>query len=329
MHRRLTIETRDAVTPLLLMALQGADVGLAVKDSAGSYLYLNGLPDYFPQPDPAEATDEALFGEDWLSEMTASQKEVLESADEKTIELSRTTNNHYQICECTVMSYQIAGLPPAIVMTFKDLTAERKREDTLKALLRELSHRTKNLLAIIQSVASQTARGSSDLDTFLHKFRGRVSALSSAQDIVTASNWRGADFKELAERQFAKYIDDAEDSRISVAGDDVVLSPNGATHIGLALHELITNSFSFGALSQENGNVLLTCNRVASGDGEKVRIRWDEAIPGGTGQNGEDQTPKFGSTVLERVVPAAIAGKADYEIKSERVVYNLEFAAGL
>ena len=327
MHRRLTIETRDAVTPLLLLALQGAQVGLAVKDGAGSFLYLNGLPEYFPQLDPPKAKDEELFGEDWLPLMAEAQAEVLESGTEKSIELSRTSNNRYQICECTVMSYQIAGSPPAIVMTFKDLTAERKREDTLKALLRELSHRTKNLLAIIQSVALQTARNSGDLDTFLDKFRGRVAALSSAQDIVTDSNWRGAGFRELARRQFAKYVEDGKDPRVAIEGTDCFLSPNGATHIGLALHELITNSVSFGALSQSDGDIQVVCEQMNSGDGSKIRIVWNERIPNGAGRERNGSARHFGSTVLERVVPAAIDGDANYEIKPEQVVYNLVFAS--
>lgn len=329
MHRRLTIETRDAVTPLLLLALQGAQLGLAVKDSAGSYLYLNGLPDYFPQLDPSKATDEELFGEDWLARFAAVQAEVLETGEEQTIELSRTTNNQYQICDCTVMSYQISGAPPAIVMTFKDLTADRKREDTLKALLRELSHRTKNLLAIIQSVALQTARNSGDLDTFLEKFRGRVAALSSAQDIVTDSNWRGAGFRELARRQFAKYVEDGRDPRVTIEGTDFLLSPNGATHIGLALHELITNSISFGALSQSDGDIKIVSEQMNSGNEDKIRIVWNETIPDGAGSqelNGSQR--RFGSTVLERVVPTAIGADASYQIKPEQVVYSLVFVAG-
>ena len=327
MHRRLTIETRDAVTPLLLLALQGAQVGLAVKDGSGKYLYLNGLPEYFPQLDPAEARDEVLFGEDWLPRMTAAQQEAVRDGIEQSFELSRTTNSQYEICECTVMPYQIAGAPTAILMTFKDLTAERKREDTLKALLRELSHRTKNLLAIIQSIALQTARNSSDLDTFLNKFRGRVAALSSAQDIVTASNWRGAEFKELAVQQFARYVEDGKDPRVAIEGDDCLLSPNGATHIGLALHELIANSFSFGALSKRDGDVRVACKRIKAGTVEKFQIVWDETIPAGSGRQQNSSTRHFGSTVLERVVPTAIDAKAVYEISPQQVFYRLVFNA--
>ena len=93
-------------------------------------------------------------------------------------------------------------------------------------------------LTIVQSIASQTAYNSSGLDDFVSKFRGRLAALSASQDLVTESNWRGASFKQLATLQFMRYVEKG-DSRVKVLGDDPILSPNGATHVGLALHELI------------------------------------------------------------------------------------------
>ncbi len=80
-----------------------------------------------------------------------------------------------------------------IIGTSLEITEQKRREDTLKTLLREVSHRSKNLLAIIQSLASQTARHSLTVPEFLIRFRGRIQSLSSSQDIVTDTDWRGAD----------------------------------------------------------------------------------------------------------------------------------------
>lgn len=322
---RLTHETRGALAPLLLLALKSAEVGVVVKAQDGSYLYASGLPDYFPSIVLPGATDADLFEGDWLDQIVEAQEEVLNTGRQVVLELARNTNTQYWTCECTVQRYESAGMRPAILITFVDLTNERKREDTLRALLREVSHRSKNLLAIVQSIASQTARTSDDLGFFLTKFRGRLAALSSAQDLVTDSNWRGANFRELAKQQFLRYVETG-DQRISVVGDDVILSPNGATHIGLALHELITNSVAFGALSNRSGKVQLSC---AGDDEGAFTVIWDEDTGTVPDRTFSEDMPvngkKFGSTVLERVVPSALEGKADYDIAAHHVIYRLNF----
>ncbi|MBW3097282.1 PAS domain-containing sensor histidine kinase [Pseudohoeflea coraliihabitans] len=308
------------------MALNNAQVGVVVKAEDGSYLYASGLPEYFPSIDLSEASDESLFADDWLKLMQEGQRQVLATGKRSVVELVRTTNSQYCACECTIERYEADGLAPAILITFVDLTPERKREDALKALLREVSHRSKNLLAIVQSIAAQTARTSEGLDFFLTKFRGRLAALSSAQDLVTESNWRGAQFKSLAQHQFMRYIEKG-DRRVSITGEDVLLSPNGATHVGLALHELITNSVAFGALSNKAGTLALDCKRLEDG---RYVISWEERTGLAKTPLAKEETDvasrkQFGSTVLERVVPSALEGDADYDIEPHFVSYQLEF----
>ena len=81
---------------------------------------------------------------------------------------------------------------------------QRRREQTLTTLLREVSHRSKNLLAIIQSIATQTGRYSDGIADFLTRFRGRLQSLASSQDLVTSSNWRGAALRELVSGQVGR-----------------------------------------------------------------------------------------------------------------------------
>src|SRR5690606_33607916 len=111
-----------------------------------------------------------------------------------------------------------------------------------------------NLLAVIQSIASQTGRHADSIDQFLTRFRGRVQSMASSQDLVTSSNWRGAMLRELIHGQVAKYSDEPARS-VRFKGHDVQLFPNAALHVGLAMHELIVNSVSFGALSKPRGQV--------------------------------------------------------------------------
>lgn len=320
MPESLSSSTRIAIVPLLLAGLRHAKVGLALKDAGGRYIYLAGLPEYFPLMPAAEATDERLFGRDVAVELAEAQRLALSTGEPTNIEIRGFHEDARGLCECTVHRYVVDDGTPALLMTFVDMTEERRREDALRALLRELSHRSKNMLAIVQSIAAKTARTVDRPEDFLPKFRGRIAALSSAQDLVTDSNWRGARFHDLARAQFRRYVEDG-DGRISVVGANPVLSPNQVTHLALAIHELIANSVASGALSREHGQVMLECAHEGS---DRLRIEWTEKP--GTGELAEHGPEKrFGSAVLERIVPTAVNGRAEYRLDSQSVSYRIDF----
>ena len=197
---------------------------------------------------------------------------------------------------------EIAGL----VTTMVEVTDRKRREQTLRTLLREVSHRSKNLLAIIQSIATQTGRTASGIDSFLDRFRGRLHSLASSQDLVTSSNWRGAMLSELVEGQVGRFRED-DDGSVRFEGVDVHLNPNAALHIGLALHELVVNSMSHGALSRPSGRVDLTSGlEERDEDGSPFLIlTWTERTTVADGTPGER---RFGSVALERVVPLSLDG---------------------
>jgi len=212
------------------------------------------------------------------------------------------------------------GRPQGIVTTIRDMTQEKQREQTLRTLLREVSHRSKNLLAIIQSIATQTGRHAATIGGFMERFRGRIQSLAASQDLVTSSNWRGADLRELVSGQVARFSTDPE-RQIEVTGYNPYLNPNAALHIGLALHELSVNSVSYGALANPQGKVVVHAELVdGSHDDRELAIEWREDSP-----NATDFVPikRFGTTALERVVPASLNGRASLEISGGRVNYRL------
>jgi two-component sensor histidine kinase len=207
-----------------------------------------------------------------------------------------------------------------VVTTLVETTGHKQREQTLRTLLREVSHRSKNLLAVIQSIATQTGRYSGSIDVFLNRFRGRLQSLASSQDLVTSSNWRGARLSELIDGQAARYCEDTAYS-IRLEGIDPHLTPNAALHIGLALHELIVNSMSHGALSHPNGYVDLVARMGRDDEGRReCVIVWTEKA-----RQGEEEAPekRFGSVALERVVPASLDGTARLAIADGSVEYRL------
>lgn len=212
------------------------------------------------------------------------------------------------------------GSVDSIITTIVDITEQKHREQTLRTLLREVSHRSKNLLAIILSIATQTGRYSGSIEVFLERFRGRIQSLASSQDLVTSSNWRGAMLSDLIEGQVARYRGNGDDG-VWQDGVDVYLNPNAALHIGLALHELVVNSMSHGALAKPHGRVQLTTSLTRNGDGDQsLTLVWRER----TAAAGMNDEKRFGSVALERVVPVSLDGKATFRIDGDLMEYRLE-----
>jgi two-component sensor histidine kinase len=217
------------------------------------------------------------------------------------------------------------GVVQGVVTTMVETTEQKRREQTLKTLLREVSHRSKNLLAIIQSIATQTGRYSDSIGEFLTRFRGRLQSLASSQDLVTSSNWRGAALRELVFGQVGRYGADPIRS-LRFQGANPYLNPNAALHIGLAMHELAVNSVSYGALSRTDGFVEVTADLTAASAGEPaLSLTWAEVI--GVNDNRRSEK-RFGSVALERVVPTSLNGSATLEITGDRLEYRLVVPRG-
>jgi two-component sensor histidine kinase len=213
-----------------------------------------------------------------------------------------------------------------IATTAVETSEQKRREQTLRVLLREVSHRSRNLLAIIQSIATQTGRYSSTVEEFLARFRGRLQSLASSQDLVTSSNWRGADLGDLVLEQVSRYSSTPE-TAVHMEGERPWLNPNAALHVGLALHELVANSVSYGALSHPGGSVTLATHLEPDAAGQaSLLMSWHEEIgrpaPDGLARK------RFGSVALERVVPASLNGSASLEIENGMLDYKLVIPFG-
>jgi PAS domain S-box-containing protein len=136
-----------------------------------------------------------------------------------------------------------------------DVTQRKDAEEHSKLLLREVNHRAKNLLAVVQAIARQTAQD--DATTFAERFSARLVALGASQELLVESDWRGVDLNRLIRSQSA-HIDDVVGPRIVLSGPRLCVLPAASQTLGMALHELATNAAKYGALSVPNGTVRIT-----------------------------------------------------------------------
>jgi two-component sensor histidine kinase len=180
---------------------------------------------------------------------------------------------------------------------------EREANETqLRLVLRELTHRSKNLLAVINAIARQTAARTTSVDEFLKRFGARLQAIGSSHDLLVADDWHGASLRMLVEQQLEAHAD-RFGARIAIEGDDVMLKPEAVHNLGLALHELTVNAEKFGSLSDPEGEIRIRWNFF--GDAAKLKLVWQEK--GGPAVE-PPQRSGFGRAMIENVVGQALEG---------------------
>jgi PAS domain S-box-containing protein len=155
-----------------------------------------------------------------------------------------------------------------------DITERKEAEQRQQLLIRELHHRVKNTLAMVQAMATQTLGQTRNPADFVSSFSGRVQALAWAHALLTQSTWRGADVLELVRDQLL--LGSSEDERIACSGPSLMLEPQPALHLALALHELGTNARKHGALSVRAGRLSVSW-KVQSNGGRKLLLSWRES----------------------------------------------------
>lgn len=186
-------------------------------------------------------------------------------------------------------------------------------EDQLRLLLRELTHRSKNLLAVINAIARQTASRTGSVDDFLDRFSARLHAIGISHDLLIADNWQGASLRMLVEQQLDAHADHFG-GRIAIEGEDVMLKPEAVHHLGLALHELTANAEKYGALSNERGQILIQWR--FGDDATELKLIWLER--GGPAVSPPERSG-FGRAMIEDVVGKALAGDVTLSFPPEGV----------
>ncbi len=184
-----------------------------------------------------------------------------------------------------------------------DITERKRSEQHRQTLLRELSHRVKNTLAVIQSLARQTGARSASVPEFQASLQGRITALAAANDLLIASGWRTAQLEGIVRLAVRAHMAREEDQlRLSVP--DVMLPPELAQDLVLVLHELGTNAQKYGALSRERGQVAIEGSLSPGG----LRLQWRES--GGPPVSIPEKSG-FGSTLLDALIRGRHRGEVD------------------
>ena len=205
----------------------------------------------------------------------------------------------------------------SMVGTAQDITERKEREEKEHLLMREINHRAKNMLSVVDAIAHQTATRTPEV--FVERFSERIQSLSANQDLLIRSEWHGVEIEDLVCAQLAPFAD-LIGSRIVMRGPKSRLNAVAAQAIGLALHELTTNAGKYGALSKDTGLLHIGWWTEA----ETFKMNWTE-------HDGPAVSPPlrrgFGTVVMKEMAERSVGGKVDLEYAPSGVTWRLNCPA--
>lgn len=192
-----------------------------------------------------------------------------------------------------------------------DITERKQAEERQNLLAREVDHRAKNALALAQSIVRLT-RGE-NVKTYIRSVEGRINALARVHTVLSLSSWQGAEIRKLVDEELAPY---STGEQIKLSGSEIQLQPATAQTVALALHELVTNSAKYGALSTLSGRLSVSWEE----QDELLEIMWIET---GGPQVEKPITRGFGTRSVIASIESQLGGRAEFDWRPEGLICRL------
>lgn len=209
----------------------------------------------------------------------------------------------------------------------RDITAAKENERRIRVLMREVNHRVKNQFAVLLAMVRETGRRTSDPAEFEARIRDRIVSLARSHDLLVDAEWSGARLLSVVKEHLGPF---PHEEKVALAGPDLLLHANAVQNIGMAVHELGTNSTKYGALAKDDGRIDVTWDVHLSATGEQeFRLIWDEKTPSDAGEPAEVVPTKgFGNVVLLRVTPRSLGGASTLDRRPGHVIWSLTAPLG-
>jgi len=267
----------------------------------GQYRIFGVTPDNFAvTPENVRAL---LYPEDWERVRAAAETVLAGGQVEETEFRVRRPDGEIRWCLGTAAA-TVDGQNQVVRISgvTADITDRKKAEERQALLAREVDHRAKNALALVQAIVRMTRAGS--IEAYTAAVEGRIKALSRVHTVLSQSRWEGADLAGLVAEEFAPYRTSDQD-RVQASGPGVVLQPAAAQTLALVLHELVTNAAKYGALSSLPGKVKLAWQS----DGNNIEFTWTESGGPATSKPG---VVGFGTRIVLASIERQLGGKVAF-----------------
>jgi two-component system CheB/CheR fusion protein len=213
------------------------------------------------------------------------------------------------------------GRPRGAIAAIVDISQRKAAEAAQEALLHELQHRVKNILATVSSLGARMLKDSASMEDFSTAFLARLRTMGYLHDLLSQRNWQGADLRTLVTAAVAPYVR-GDKSNIVLDGPEVILTPNAAGSLGLVLHELATNAAKYGALSVADGRIEAAWKITGPAGPERLSLAWTERGGPRVEQTGVEG---FGLSFVKRSVEYELDGTATLALDPDGLRCTIEF----
>ena len=306
-------------------ALTNSPITVFEQDDQLRYTWTYNLPRVLEAVSIVGGTEADFMDPASASAVQAVKRAALTTGERQRAELQIEINGQSSWFDLQVQPMVLRDGRPGLVASSIDISLLKQHQGHMQLVMRELNHRSKNLLTIVQSIARQSAVGLDVPKAFLNRLGDRLLALASSHDVLVEQNWLGADLRSVIVGQLHPHLQ-ADAPRVRLDGEPFELSPNIAHYVGMAMHELGANAAKYGALSNETGSVDISWSVRPDEEGvSRLHIVWREMggpAPTETGRMG------FGRIILETLTPRALRGEARLEFHPEGVTWTLTAPLG-
>jgi PAS domain S-box-containing protein len=246
--------------------------------------------------------------DDWESFSAAMDRMFREGGAYETVFRVRRPDGEIRWCLGTAAaSVDAEGRVIRISGVTADITERKMAEERQALLAREVDHRAKNALALVQAIVRMTKAG--NIEAYITAVEGRIKALSRVHTVLSQSRWEGADLAGLVAEELLPYRTSDQD-RVQASGPGIVLQPPAAQTLALVLHELVTNAAKYGALSSLSGRVKLDW----TSDGRTIEFTWTET--GGPATT-KPATLGFGTRIVLASIERQLGGRVEFDWKPQ------------
>ena len=222
--------------------------------------------------------------------------------------LARADGSRVDVLVSATPLFDEAGNVRGAIAVVLDISERKAAETHQQVLLYELQHRVKNILATIGALATRMLRDGGSFEDFSAAFLGRLRAMATTHDLLSRTNWAGADLRQLLETVMRGQS--PAQGAVILEGPDTLLTPNTASTLGMVFYELATNAAKYGALSEGRGRIEVSWRIVPAADGDRLSLDWRE-IDGPTPP--ASIAEGFGTGFIRRSVEYELQGTATME----------------
>ncbi len=196
--------------------------------------------------------------------------------------------------------------------TSTDVDDLRQLQSQQKVLVAELQHRTRNLIAVVHSIANQTLQRAGTLDEFRDRFEERLAALSRVQGLLSTSEHTPITIRRLLELELGALAEDHIQERVKTVGPNTIVRNSTAQTLALAVHELATNALKYGALASPNGRLIVQWHEHTRDDNPWLRLEWRET--GLLARGAPSTTRGYGRILIEQALPRQLGAETRLDL---------------